>query len=565
MVDWEEETSVLVLLLGLLLAALYLRTNVPSFLAISESVTFVFQLMIAGTVIAILRNEAGMSTFGVFGPAILAFAWIAVGPVWGFLMIAYLFVVTAAARFALTGLDLGTPHRVAALLVITGIAAFTVRAVGQAQPIPALNTVLLFPIILTAWYAERFVGGVSETGWAPAARRLASTVVGVGAAAVVAGYDPLVTAVSRTPESWVGLAALNIFLGAGTNIRLAEYLRFKHLRRTLGRDEAGGILTMRTRNKDFISRYNPAPLMSGFTKVKMKQLLHGLDISTPETYMVVSDEAGLADFESFVDGRDQFVVKPVDGSGGRGVLVVRGHDPETGTYTTNRGDLAKAEIVSHVRNICFSGTADYGARSSAIVESIIKPDGLLADRVESGVPDLRVIVLQGVPIMAMVRLPTVESKGTANIHTGAVAVAVDIASGTASGGYQQTRDSFVGSHPDTGASLEFRIPDWDAVLETAARASIATGFGYTGVDIVFHADEGPMVLEVNRRPGLGIQNANMDGLLHRLRFAESQASKTKFMTAKERVHQAMAWSEQDWDPESPESEPMGSQVQEARQ
>jgi len=167
--------------------------------------------------------------------------------------------------------------------------------------------------------------------------------------------------------------------------------------------------------------------------------------------------------------------------------------------------------------------------------------------------------------MAMSRLPTAESKGTANIHTGAVAVAVDIATGTASGGYQQTRNAFVDTHPDTGASLEFSIPDWESVLEMAARASIASGFGYTGVDIVFDADRGPMVLEVNRRPGLGIQNANMDGLLHRLRFAESRAADTQFMTSRERVREAMAWSRRGWKPDDSENQPERPRKQEVRQ
>ncbi|GAB7093995.1 hypothetical protein JCM30237_11470 [Halolamina litorea] len=562
MVNWRDQTSVLALLIGLLLATLFLRTNVPSFLSVTSSITFIFQLMLAGTVIAILRNEAGMSTFGVFGPAILAFAWIEVGPVWAFFMISYLFVVTVTARVAMTGLDLGTPHRVAALLVITGIAAFTVQAVGQVQGIPALNTVLLFPIILTTWYAERFVESVSETGWAPGARRLTFTLVGIVAAALVASYEPLVSVISQNPESWVGLAAVNIYLGAGTNVRLGEYFRFRQLRRSLGAEGAAGVLTMRTRNRDFISRYNPAPLMSGFSKVQMKRLLHGLDIPTPETFMVVDDEATLAAFGSFLEEHDRFVVKPTDGSGGRGILVVRGRDSGDGRFATNRGKLTEEAVVSHVRKLCFGGNADYGARSSAVVEAIVEPDGLLADRVESGVPDLRVIVLQGTPIMAMVRLPTVESNGTANIHTGAVAVAVDIASGTASGGYQQTRNAFVDVHPDTGASLEFRIPEWESVLETATRASIASGFGYTGVDIVFDADRGPMVLEVNRRPGLGIQNANMDGLLHRLRFAESRADDTQFRTAAERVREAMAWSRADWaaDPETPPAQPRKQEV-----
>lgn len=565
MIDWERYGSVLLLLTGLLAVAFYIRTNTEAFVTVGESLTFVFQLMIAGTVIAMLRNEGGLSTFGVFGPAILAFAWLEVGPLWGFLLIAYVFVVTATARAALSGLDLGTAHRVASLLVIAGMAAFTTQAVGQLQNIPEFSTVLLFPIILTTWYAERFVEGIAETGWAPATWRLSATVVAIAAAALVAGFDPLVSMVVRTPETWVALAGINIVLGAGTNIRAGEYLRFQQLRKALGAESTGEVLTMRTRNREFISRYNPAPLMAGFDKVKMKRFLHGLDIPTPKTFLVVRGQDELEELDTLLSEQERLVIKPVDGSGGRGVLVVRGRDGDSGTFVTNRGTLSKTEIMSHARKLCVGGVADYGARSSALVESIITPDELLSSRVESGVPDLRVIVLNGVPVMAMVRLPTVESKGTANIHTGAVAVAVDIASGKTSGGYQQTRNAFVESHPDTGASLKFEIPEWETVLEMASRAAIASSFGYTGVDIVFDAEQGPMVLEINRRPGLGIQNANMAGLLGRLRLVEAQEHTTQFATAGERVTQAMAWSRNNWKGEESATPPRRQQEQEVYQ
>jgi glutathione synthase/RimK-type ligase-like ATP-grasp enzyme len=43
-----------------------------------------------------------------------------------------------------------------------------------------------------------------------------------------------------------------------------------------------------------------------------------------------------------------------------------------------------------------------------------------------------------------------------------------------------------------------------------------TGLGYLGVDLMIDEDKGPLMLEVNARPGLAIQLANGIGLLHRL-------------------------------------------------
>ncbi|WP_276276274.1 sugar-transfer associated ATP-grasp domain-containing protein [Haloarcula regularis] len=462
MKTWGRYGPVVLLLAGLAVVTLYLRVNAAAFGPRPATLRFAFQLMLAGTVIAVLRNEVGFSTFGVFGPVILAFAWLAVGPVWGFLFVAYVFIVTVAARSALTGLDLGTAHRVATLLVVAIVAVFVMVTVGRVQGTPPFDAVLLFPVVLTTWYAERFVQGVTASGWAQPTRRLALTVVAISAAYLVAGYDPLVTAVVENPELWVVLAGLNVALGTKTSMRLGEYLRFRTLRRALAAENPSDVLTMRVRNREFISRYNPASLLASYDKVEMKQRFHGLGIPTPETLLVVADETDLAALRDLVATRDLFVIKPVDGSGGDRILVVSGRDAPDGTFTTNRGQLTAEEVVAHARDICVGGLADYGERSRAVVEELVTPDGLLADRVTAGVPDLRVITLHGYPVMAMARLPTEESRGTANLHVGAVGVAVDIATGVASGGYQQTRRAFLDEHPDTGRRSRSRFPTGSA-------------------------------------------------------------------------------------------------------
>jgi hypothetical protein len=48
------------------------------------------------------------------------------------------------------------------------------------------------------------------------------------------------------------------------------------------------------------------------------------------------------------------------------------------------------------------------------------------------------------------------------------------------------------------------------------------GLAYLGVDIVLDAARGPVVLEANARPGLAIQTANTEGLLHSLRTVDLQ-------------------------------------------
>jgi hypothetical protein len=117
--------------------------------------------------------------------------------------------------------------------------------------------------------------------------------------------------------------------------------------------------------------------------------------------------------------------------------------------------------------------------------------------------------------MAMLRLPTKESKGRANLHQGAVGVGVDLATGITTRAVWHT--DYVRKKPGSSKKLHgIRIPHWNSVLLTAVNAQIATGLSYVGADVVMHPEKGPMVIELNAQPGLQIQMANRIGLRRRL-------------------------------------------------
>jgi predicted ATP-grasp superfamily ATP-dependent carboligase len=82
------------------------------------------------------------------------------------------------------------------------------------------------------------------------------------------------------------------------------------------------------------------------------------------------------------------------------------------------------------------------------------------------------------------------------------------------------------SHPDTAMPVVgMRVPHWQQVLDMSRRVSQAVGLGYIGVDIVVDAEEGPMLLEANARPGLAIQIANACGLMSRLAEIDDQINR----------------------------------------
>ena len=134
--------------------------------------------------------------------------------------------------------------------------------------------------------------------------------------------------------------------------------------------------------------------------------------------------------------------------------------------------------------------------------------------------------------------PTGASEGKANLHQGAVGVGLDIGSGRSVAAVQYNRR--VQQHPDTQIGLEnIVIPRWRDLLLLTSRCYEATQLGYLGCDIVIDARRGPLLLEMNARPGLSIQIANNEGLLPRLQFIEEQPARA--FNVHERVDLAMEW------------------------
>ena len=188
-----------------------------------------------------------------------------------------------------------------------------------------------------------------------------------------------------------------------------------------------------------------------------------------------------------------------------------------GSYLRAGGrEIELEEIRYHVAGIISGLYALGGHRDEALVEERLAVHPALAAIAVEGVPDVRVIVYRGVPVMAMIRLPTRASGGRANLHQGAIGAGIDLATGRTVRAVLRNRP--IRTHVDSGRPVVgVPIPAFDGVLEVATRAADETELGYVGADVVVDERRGPLVLELNARPGLAIQVANGAGLLPRLR------------------------------------------------
>jgi len=281
-----------------------------------------------------------------------------------------------------------------------------------------------------------------------------------------------------------------------------------------------GVMGMNKRNFSYIGRYNPRSLYPNVdNKLKTKTLALESNLAVPSLIGVVSTQHDVSLVFEQLKGLQGFAIKPAKGSGGKGILVIvnvnqHGYQKANGEYVSH------PEIIRHISNILAGLFSLGGAADVAIIEALIQFDPIFKGLSYEGVPDIRLIVFQGYPVMAMLRLATHASDGKANLHQGAVGVGICIATGNAVRAVQY--DMPIEYHPDTEVSLtKIKIPGWDKLLHLAAGCFEMAGLGYLGADLVLDRQEGPLLLELNARPGLAIQIANGVGLLPRLQQIES--------------------------------------------
>ncbi|HLR14115.1 MAG TPA: alpha-L-glutamate ligase-like protein [Burkholderiaceae bacterium] len=302
-----------------------------------------------------------------------------------------------------------------------------------------------------------------------------------------------------------------------------------------------GIMGINCRNADYILQLNERkfyPLVDDKVLTKDHALAAGIQV--PEKYDVISSDSELGRLRELTEHHSDFVIKPAQGAAGEGIVVIV--DRFDDFYRTVSGRLLRHEELEYqISNILTGMYSLAGVRDRALIEYRVKPDPVFSQISYEGVPDIRIIVLWGYPVMAMVRLPTQQSGGKANLHQGAIGVGIDLATGqTLEGSWLNAR---INKHPDTYHPVAgITVPQWHNFMELAASCYELCHLGYIGVDMVLDEDKGPLMLEVNARPGLNIQIANNAGLLERTRPIEAHLARLQAQGKTETPAERVAYS-----------------------
>jgi len=293
-------------------------------------------------------------------------------------------------------------------------------------------------------------------------------------------------------------------------IRLKDYRQF---------------LTKNERNGVYLKKNSAKGRGLADSKWRTKKVLIKAGVAVPELIKVFRAEEDIENFD-WIGLEGNFVVKPISGYGGEGVIVVRKRGKWAGEWRKMDGDMVTmADLKFDCREILSGKYSLYGMKDGAIMEERIKIHPKFLSLTKAGTPDVRVIVYNKVPVMAMLRVPTEASGGKSNLQQGAIGLGLDMATGITTYGLSGKSD-VITTIFDYRKKKKIKvngvkIPFWREILEVAVRCQEAIPeLGFMGVDVVLDKDKGPMVLEVNARPGLSIQLCNKAGLKSRLKRVE---------------------------------------------
>ncbi len=273
-----------------------------------------------------------------------------------------------------------------------------------------------------------------------------------------------------------------------------------------------GIIGINKRNLDLIYTHNKRTFFPNVdNKLLCKKVLKEHNIPVPKTLYVVDSPRMLKKWKPELASLNHFVIKPNRGFGGNGIKLIKRIDD---IFYSSGEEITQDDINFHLQHICNGAFSIDNTSDTAYCEETITnhPElSLFTLDGQEGITDIRIIYQDNFPLMAMLRAPTKESDGKANLHQGGIGIGIDLHSSLTTNGCH--KNNFITEHPDNKTVLKgHEIPFFQEMLEYGAKISDIVNLGYIGVDFVCDATQGALVLEVNARPGLNIQLANQDGL-----------------------------------------------------
>ncbi len=282
------------------------------------------------------------------------------------------------------------------------------------------------------------------------------------------------------------------------------------------------VVGMNRRNLEFVYPLNKRKYFPWVDdKARAKRWMAEAGIPTPVSIAELKGVAAIDRLMPTLLERDAFVAKPANGRAGGGVLVAMrrksGERANTAPWSKPSGSaLWEHDVRSHIAELIFGVHSGGRTGDTALIEEKVCQHPFLDEIYAQGVADVRIVMCQQKALLAMLRIPTSSSEGRANLHRGALGVPLDLETGRMGlalhGSHRQP------THPDSNAIIAGKsLPHWQQIRDIAQTAAATVPLGFVGIDLAIDAQQGPLVFELNARPGLQIQVVNRMPLMQAMR------------------------------------------------
>lgn len=307
------------------------------------------------------------------------------------------------------------------------------------------------------------------------------------------------------------------------------------------------ILWINKRNNTYIKEFNPQKgIRLANNKNQTKKFLIQRGIPVPQTLFHFKSRQSWLSFNFNDFHNPTFVIKPNKGSKWTWIFVIKEwRKSSINNNKDNKKNSNLSKIINWI-NVLFQreekildswyefliwntwiteqelkkevvGIFDGKYSSTNRADTIILEDRLIPwpwfeEFCEYGLADMRVILFNLVPIIAMLRMPTKESWGKANLAQWGIGLWLDIVTGKITSLYRRWQ-SYTNEFPSEWKHFKNKkIPYWQEIIQYSANAQYFVNIWYLWMDRVI-TKKWPKLLEINARAGLEIQNITGKPLL----------------------------------------------------
>ena len=476
-----------------------------------KTIGIILLFPLCSLLITFLRNVVGLKTFGIFMPMLIAASCFYTGLLNGAIGFTALLTFAWFVYWISERMHLLKTARLA--IVITSVIAVSISLILWTDNVILMEVggLSVFPVVIISFIAERLNQSMGEEPWQDTFISLLGTIISIIICYALLQSMMLKNIFAIFPEMFLLVLAAQVYLGKWSGIRFSELWRFKHLLKT----GSGEVLGINGRNRDIIYRHNDKQFLKlAADKLEAKKAMDAQRIPVPPTLLTIKSHADISKLADCINQHTCFALKPNKGSQGKGIIVIRGKQDEMWLGSGNK-QWSLSALENHITEILSGSYSQSGDSDIAYIEPLLIQHSVLQDIAPDGLCDIRIIVAKGKAVSAMLRMPTKSSGGKANLHQGAIGVALNLATGKTTAARYQGKS--ISEHPDNHSTLlNVTIPNWPSIINMAERCYKAVPLVYLGVDVCIDQNQGALILEVNGRPGLEIQNVTNRGFYHDL-------------------------------------------------